>query len=71
MKSLLVLALLTLSTTVLANESHWVCMKDGKEVSVKGATADAKKAACTAEKGTWTEEKAKSEAAAAGKGGGW
>ena len=77
MKSLLFFIVVGLSSTVFASEAKWVCMKDAKALEVKGATADAKKAACTTASGTWTEEKVKEkvkekmEAADAGKGGSW
>jgi hypothetical protein len=68
MKSLFLLIVLALSSSVFAAEPK--CMKAGKEVEVKGATVDAKKAACLSEKGTWSEVKVEASAAA-GKTGGW
>lgn len=69
MKTLLFLTVFTLSLPVFANESTWICMKDGKAIEVKGETVDKKKAACEASSGLWTEEKA--QAQSAGKGAGW
>lgn len=70
MKTLLFVSLVILSTVASASESTWVCKgKDEKVMEVKGDTAEAKKAACEALHGTWTEEKAKEQSA--GKSGGW
>lgn len=68
MKFLVIVLVLvaSLSISCSTHAARWVCMKDGKNVNVQGETDENKKAACEADKGTWTEEKQ-----SAGKGAGW
>ncbi|MBC7713207.1 MAG: hypothetical protein H7177_07705 [Rhizobacter sp.] len=71
MKNLFIIVALVASTSLFANDTKWVCMKDGKAAEVKGEKAEQKKAACEAVKGQWMEAKAEEKKQEAGKSAGW
>lgn len=55
MKLCLIIAFLSVLTSVNAKEPTWTCTKDGKAVEVKGEKAKDKQVACESIKGVWAE----------------